>query len=153
MKTKILLVVFILISCYDKKEKKVIVKGSQQKEYPKSENCSENFDKFFEKFARDSIYQKKHVKYPLKSYFYKDLMSDDLSIEIIKNESSFKYIDFTMDYLAMNNEYGKFSVEKIQSKNIIIYKRIGYDNGINIAFKFHFIEQCWFLVSIKNLST
>jgi hypothetical protein len=80
-------------------------------------------------------------------------MSDNFSIEIIKSKFFYKYIDFTGDQKAMEFEYDKFTVEKIETKDKVIYKRIGYDNGINIEYNFNLIDGCWYLISITDTST
>ncbi len=53
----------------------------------------------------------------------------------------------------MEFEYDKFTVEKIETKDKVIYKRIGYDNGINIEYNFNLIDGCWYLISITDTST
>jgi hypothetical protein len=144
----------LLLNCKEEKKNEII---PQKKELEKNiqieEECLQDFEQFFEEFAKDSIFQKEHVKFPFKYYFHEDIMSDKFSIEIVKSKIFYKFIDFTKDQKAMESEYDRFTVEKNETKDTVIYKRIGYDNGINIEYKFNLINGCWYLISITDTST
>lgn len=156
MKRAFLLFALISLFLNCKEEKKNEIKPKKkgtEKNIQVEEECLQDFEQFFQQFAKDSIFQKEHVKFPFKYYFHEDIMSDNFSTEIIKSNSFYKYIDFTKDQKAMEYEYDRFTVEKIETKDTVIYKRIGYDNGINIQYKFNLIDGCWYLISITDTST
>jgi hypothetical protein len=160
MKKSILLLTttFFILSCNEVKKKSQELQKDEfnkPKEIKKisNEDCVTNFEIFFERFAEDSTYQKKCIKFPLNIYFHEDLMSDNFSVEVIKNQTDFEYIDFTKDHLAMKNEYDKFTVEKEIKKDRLIYKRLGYDNGIHIEYEFKLINGCWYLIKIIDQSS
>ncbi|MBF4463665.1 DUF4348 domain-containing protein [Flavobacterium sp. LC2016-12] len=112
-----------------------------------------DFNQFFEKFATDSIYQKEHIKFPLKCLFYDNANYEKLETELIASKSDFRYIDFSKDSKAMNQETDKFTIEKEKIKQGLIYKRVGYDNGIYQLYEFKVIENCWYLIKITDEST
>jgi len=118
-------------------------------------NCNEiSFEVFFERFGKDSLFQKQRVKYPLKESYIESLDPTIIKTDTIYNISEYKYIDFIKDKDGMKREYEKYSIEieKIDNENIY-YKNLGYDNGIHIIFKFKLIAGCWFLVEILDEST
>ena len=115
-------------------------------------NCNETFESFFDTFSSDSIFQKNRVKYPLKELYADDLESSKMKVNLI-NISNYRYQDFTVDKNAMNNEYGKYTIEiDKKSESSVHYKHLGYDNGISITYKFNLIEGCWYLVEIEDMS-
>ena len=116
-------------------------------------NCNQSFEEFFEQFAKDSLFQKSRVKYPLKESYYEDLESSEITIEMV-SKSDYHYLDFTEDQNAMNREYSQYKIviEKIDENNIY-YRNVGIDNGINIIYKFKLIDRCWFMIEIEDKST
>ena len=137
----------------DKEEK--IVESKEELILSPPTNCNETFDDFevfFERFSKDSVFQKNRVKYPLKHIYYKDLIDDDVTIDFITDRKSYyyKYTDFTKDKDAVNNEYGKFEVYFQKKDSTFLYKRSGIDNDIRVIFSFEILNSCWFLVSIEN---
>jgi hypothetical protein len=169
----IILSLVFLISCKNNKNgnrDKIVIKDSivdktvKVKEPIKKEtippfetpsNCGDTtFDSFFEHFGKDSTFQKRRVKYPLKELYIKSLDPTIIKIDTTYNSSEYNYIDFTEDKYGMEREYGKYTVEieKIDSDSIH-YKNLGYDNGIHIIFKFKRVGTCWLLVEILDEST
>lgn len=134
----IICVFYIFISCNKNK--------TQQVE-------SKDFEIFFKRFSTDSLYQKKQIKFPL-NYEYLIYQNDKFvkKNELIKNTEWF-YINFSTDKDAINLEYDKFT-QKFIFNNLsnVIYKRIGYDNGILINYHFKKIDEKWFLTSIIDKS-
>ena len=116
-----------------------------------NKKCLSDFDEFFEKFGKDSLYQIDHIKFPIKYSF----LSEDYQnvIDSILNKKDYHYINFDSDKKAMQSETGKYTVEKEKTKNKILYKQIGYDNGIYMTFEFQIINGCWYLVRISDEST
>ena len=119
-------------------------------------NCNEtydDFDRFFERFSKDSIYQKQRIKYPLNESYIKSL--DPTVIHVNKiNVNEYRFINFGIDKYALQKEYDKYivKIEKLNS-NLVQYYWYGYDNGINITYKFKLIGNCWLLVEILDRST
>jgi hypothetical protein len=132
---------------------KVETKKLNEIETVQEEDCILDFEKFFDKFSRDSIFQKRMIKYPLKLQYYDESSYDELKTDLIKNESNYKYIDFTNDTNAMKSKTSKFTVKKKITKEKVIYTRFGYDNGIDISYEFKLIDGCWNLVRITDEST
>ncbi|WP_437398704.1 DUF4348 domain-containing protein [Flagellimonas lutimaris] len=117
-----------------------------------AKDCNQTFDTFFEKFAKDKIFQKNRIKYPLKSIYYTDVIDDEPEVEYIDYES-FDYIDFTKDKEAINNEFDKYEVQTEVNENNSLYKWLGIDNGIHVTYKFNLIDDCWYMVEILDEST
>lgn len=129
----------------------VSIKNQEQ-----TKGCRQTFEEFFERFCKDSLFQKNRVKYPLHYYFSDyDYSSnrDTLGVELIQKKN-YNYLDFTVDKDAMNNEYDKYTIESSKINNTSIhYKHLGYDNGIRITHKFKLIDGCWYMVEILDEST
>ena len=132
----------------DKEEK--IVEPKEELILPPPTNCNETFDEFdmfFERFSKDSVFQKNRVKYPLKHIYYKDLTDVKPTIDFIQNKKSnyYRYFDFTEDKVAIDYEV---SFDKVEST--YLYKRGGIDNDYRIILSFEVFSGCWFLVSIED---
>ncbi|UOY08524.1 DUF4348 domain-containing protein [Muricauda sp. SCSIO 64092] len=117
-----------------------------------AKDCDQTFDAFFERFAKDSIFQKNRVKYPMKWFYYEDVTDEKPTLELVEN-GSFDYVDFTKDKEAFNNEYDKYEIEIEKEENNNLYKLLGIDNGIHVTYKFSLIDGCWYLVEILDEST
>ena len=175
LKCIVLLSLFFLISCKKNKtintDKTVIEDSISSKEnttkesleiddspsFKVSENCNEiPFESFFERFGRDSIFQKKRVKYPLKylsSEYDFDKRKDTISVDFILNKEEFSFIDFAEDKNAMEKEFDKYTVNIEDLDSVINYRLNGYDNGMRITHKFKLIDGCWFMIEILDEST
>jgi hypothetical protein len=150
--TFFLSVLFLLFSCKeDNRKNDLELKKGNPITSKKSE---EDFNKFFKRFAEDSIYQKKRIQFPLKCITpdEDDMMGEKMKTKFI-NISNFGYIDFTQDSHAMKKETDKYTIEKKEKKGYMIYSRLGYDNGIYELYKFKLIDSDWYLVEIENLSS
>lgn len=147
---KILLIVslFSLYSCQKK----------ESVSYPetiKSKDCgASDFNTFFTEFAKDSIFQKDHIKFPLRSSYldYESHYNKSI-VELIKDKGSYRYIDFSDDENAMQYETGKFTTQTVKSRTKATYRLLGYDNGIRVTYEFEFIDNCWNMVAIIDEST
>jgi len=175
LKCIIILILIFLISCKNNKtgnrDKTVVVKDSlfNRKSTTKkplegtslpfkvSKNCNEiSFELFFERFGRDSVFQKKRVKYPLKylsSEYDFDKRKDTISVDFILNKEEFSFIDFAEDKNAMEKEFDKYTVNIEDLDSVINYRLNGYDNGMRITHKFKLIDGCWFMIEILDEST
>lgn len=150
---KKLILLFVVFSIYSCQRKESTIENSNSRQAIASADCGSDFDIFFKEFAKDSIFQKKHIRFPLRSAYYGGDAYDELIVEMVSTKSNFKYIDFTVDATAMQKETGKYTTEKIKSKNAVHYKLLGYDNGIMISYKFEIINGCWTMVEILDQST
>jgi hypothetical protein len=146
MRYLLILVAMLIFSCKEqqKKHMRMPVRHSQEK-------CDADFDVFFEKFKRDSVFQKKHVKFPLKNTFLNsegmyEVVREDITLE------KYHFLDFTKDKES-EREPGGFKVYLKSEKDTMFYSYRGVDNGINGDIKFVFINDCWCLVAIEDSST
>lgn len=171
LKCIVILSLFFLISCKNNKsintDKTVIEDSISSREsttkesleiddsppFEVSRNCNEiSFESFFERFGKDSVFQKNRIKYPLKWAYYESLENSKLNIEM-RNHESYRFFSFIGDEEASKKEYGAFEVIKLKQKDTIVYQRKGLDNGLLINFKFKLVDNCWFLVEILDEST
>ncbi|HVO72870.1 MAG TPA: DUF4348 domain-containing protein [Ignavibacteriaceae bacterium] len=107
------------------------------------------FINFILKFSKDTLYQKKHIRYPLKSSFL-DYDNDyaDTTVYLPSNEVYAKNF-LINDYLPFLHEGEILSSEFF---NATVYFR-GNRNGIYIECTFKFIDGQWFMVEEKDFST
>ena len=137
----------LLLNCKQNK------KNNKEKEkFQIEQNCNMTFEKFFDKFSRDSIFQKKRILFPLKESYVVDLESSQMQIDMI-DSSEYSYRNFRLDKEAKNKKYGKYTVE-IEKVNdtIVNYKHKGIDNGIYRIFIFKQIKACWHMTEILDKS-
>ena len=113
-------------------------------------NVDEMFKDFFARFASDSVYQKKQIRFPL-PYISTDIM--DHVEEVIIEESDWKYIDFTQDGISDDSGIDEFEVIITREDQGFIYLRRGIDNGIYIEYHFEDSGEVWVLTRIHNQST
>lgn len=167
MKNNLIIVILmssvITFGCVDKSGKKqskkapeIIEKSNKPIEaFLKREDCTLAFDKFFDRFAKDSVFQKSRVKFPLKfssSYYDFNTRKDTIEVSFISTVNDFESIDFSGDENAMDNEYDKYTVHIESSDSIVNYKLSGYDNGLRLNYKFKLVDGCWYLVAIIDQS-
>lgn len=100
-----------------------------------NKNCISDFNDFFEKFSKDSAFQKKWVMYPLKSSYYIGDFYEDLQTEYIES-SSYRFKDFSQDKYAMDSEYDKYTIHFDFKESEVRYQWRGYDNGIHMDYIF-----------------
>ena len=110
-----------------------------------SVECS--FSDFVKKFSEDSVFQKKHVKFPLEiisdGYCFVD--SDSVSISFVK-ESEWKSITLK-DSIIEDIKY----IHKVNSTNYIVTEW-GEDTGIFIDYNFEKSGKMWILTRIEDHS-
>lgn len=131
----------------------VVVLSKEELNSP--QNCGLSFDVFFEEFARDSVFQKSRVKFPLEyfSHYYDfNLRKDTIKAEPISFENYY-YYDFTKDREAIDQDFDKYTVHMEKSDVEVLYKFVGYDNGIMVNYRFKKKDNCWLLVEIIDKST
>ena len=75
-----------LLSCKKEKldQEPVTVVKLDQENVAANEVCDTDFNVFFKKFSKDSVFQKKHVKFPLKNSFlddnYQNMVREDIRL-------------------------------------------------------------------------
>jgi hypothetical protein len=136
MKYNLLILIILIIGCNEKNEneknkssandlnKEIINKSIPESE--SIENCITNFDKFFIKFSKDSVFQKNMIKFPLKCKIpdENDPLSEKTIINLV-NKLEFRYINFTLDSLAMKKEVERYTIKKKVQKDNVIYTQMG----------------------------
>lgn len=142
-----------LFACNGKDEKPVAPAEKQVGQTTYNEvSCDTDFDVFFKKFRSDSVFQKKHVRFPLKNTF----LDSEGMYEVIRQDvtpAKYKFLDFTGDEEAAHMENGAFTIKIEKQKDSVFYLARGIDNGIHTDIKFAFINGCWYLVAIEDAST
>ncbi|MFY0651642.1 MAG: hypothetical protein JXQ96_06390 [Cyclobacteriaceae bacterium] len=148
----LILMPIVLFSCeLAKKEEASGRMENESKEPEIKEPVIEEFDKFFERFGEDSIFQIARISFPI-SYYSKDIM--DNKKEYVYGKGDFGYINFVNDNTANQRETDAFEplIETI-SDTETSYIRRGIDNGIRIEYFFNMNENGeWFLEKIIDNS-
>lgn len=107
--------------------------------------CDLDFNNFFERFASDSLFQKKHIDFPIMHYYSDEDFPLDL-METMIDEQDYTFTDFTDD----QNQYD-ISIEK--KKDSAIYTRKTRDrHHLPMIYKFVQVNDCWKLVEISDLT-
>lgn len=112
-------------------------------------DCKQTFEEFFERFSRDSIYQKSRVKYPFKWSYLEDNESNEMTVDILNSIDDYDYIDFTSD----KDESGKYETIIERKEKQVNYILKGKDNGLLMNHIFKVIDGCWYMVEILDEST
>lgn len=114
---------------------------------PNVESDEFSFPDFVKKFSEDSVFQKKHVKFPLEiisdGYCFVD--SDSVSISFVK-ESEWKSITLK-DSIIEDIKY----IHKVNATNYIVTEW-GEDTGIFIDYNFEKSGKMWILTRIEDHS-
>lgn len=115
------------------------------------EECTKDFNVFFDRFGSEQSYQMEHIRFPLAFSFPSD--DYDRTIDTLISRKDYRFIDFSQDKNALSNETDKFTASIDKRADKMIYFRQGYDNGILIAYEFAMIDGCWKLIKITDDST
>ena len=108
-----------------------------------SVECS--FPDFVKKFSEDSVFQKKHVKFPLEIVHDGTDYEDTINFWFIK-ESEWQFV-ILKDSIIENIKY----FHKIYPMSYIVTK-LGEDTGINIDYIFDKSGKMWVLTRIEDHS-
>ncbi len=117
----------------------ILVAGCKSNQQDKI--CDSDFNIFFRKFAGDSVFQKKHVHFPLISY-YND--NDDLKHDQV-SENNYTFTDFTND-----EEQYKVSIDI--KKDSATYTRFWRESYGAMIYKFARKNNCWMLVEFRDIT-
>ncbi|WP_291727797.1 DUF4348 domain-containing protein [Bernardetia sp.] len=139
---------FILCSCQNEtSENKKVTDSTLTNSIQKEESGKIDFDTFFQKYRTDSVFQLKHTKFPLKSFYIDE--TEDTSINFI-SEKKWQFNDFKDD---KTSEYDQYEfVKNPISSDVVHYEMEGIDNGISVIYKFEFDGQEWSLIEIEDAS-
>ncbi|AXG73996.1 hypothetical protein DVK85_06960 [Flavobacterium arcticum] len=111
----------------------------------------DGFKTFFEKYAQDSIFQKKHTRFPLK-YSFMDFNGFGNRFMREENFTSINYKDYKSEAKKIDSLSPKCKIVIKKKKDTIFYKYIGIENGINVNHTFVSDTSSWYLIEIKDLS-
>ena len=140
-----LISLLFLTSCMSSRKDSMSESVANNKQGAESAECS--FPDFVKKFSEDSIFQKKHVKFPLKIIFdgtcYED--SDSVSISFME-KSEWKFITLK-DSIIEDIKY----IHKVNATNYIVTEW-GEDTGILIDYDFEKSGKMWILTRIEDHS-
>jgi len=141
----------VFFSC--KKEIKNEYKATNFKQESKinQQVIREDFNVFFRKFGRDSIFQIERLK---DSVNYITRNENDKLKTKKYSKKDFSFRDYTKDSLAYKEKYNGYTVELERKEDSICYYLWGVDNGIHrfYVFKRNSKSKNWFLNSIHNYS-
>ena len=137
---KKILLIFILIifsNCQDQK-----IENNFKSQENQVLTVEEDFNTFFEKFKKDSVFQKQRVVFPLKVRIFNidNLKTEENSLE-------------EKDYEFLKIDENEVSVEKKISKDSVKIILKGKDNGIYIETQFLKDKGIWKLESYNDQST
>ena len=134
------------VSTEAKKQAEVVSKGLDK-------DCKQNFDEFLSVFGKDSIFQKRKIKFPLiKKYTYlNDNNKDTTEVESIAYKD-YRFVNFSEDKNAWKKTSDAYKVEIEKLNDSAFYKLRGIDNGIYEDWLFVRENDCWYLKAIDNYS-
>ena len=137
---KKILLIFILIIFSNCQDQKIEYNFNPQENQVLT--VEEDFNAFFEKFKKDSVFQKQRVVFPLKVRIFNidNLKTEENSLE----EKVYEFLKIDENEVSVEKKISKDSVK-------IILK--GKDNGIYIETQFLKDKGIWKLESYNDQST
>lgn len=116
---------------------------------------NENFYSFIGKFAKDSVFQRQRIQFPLK-YDYLSSEMNDTSEYIFENKWFYSSVYFNCDSISNSTvNFGKSFgnlFDKFSNHDTIYFNIVGVENCISVNYKFVLKENSWFLINVQDLS-
>ena len=109
-----------------------------------------DFNEFFKKFTKDSIFQIKRIQFPLE-YSSAEIDSDELIKEQIQMEE-WIHLDFYYDSTFRTRETDQYMRRFDFKKDSVTIEYRGIDNGIWIDYLFVKQEDNWILINYSDYS-
>jgi Domain of unknown function (DUF4348) len=147
---KCIVIFMIVILCGCKSNMKAGKNGEYDVVTP--ETCGTDFDTFFERFASDSVFQVKHVNFPITEYYSDEDFPLDIMERVTFEEEDYAFIDLSKDKVADKREKDPYRIEIEKQNDSIFYRQHGINNYINVTYKFARKDNCWWLVEIQDMT-
>ena len=113
----------------------------------------ESFDPFFDRFNKDTIFQRSRVVFPIDNYL---TPMEELNYEMVNqpiDSNDYLILDLTYHDSLAKQEFNAFQ-RNIQTKKDTTWVTFtGIDNGIHEEFIFARRKGKWFLVKVVDAST
>ena len=138
-----LISLLFLTSCMNTRKDSISESVVNNKPSIESAECS--FPDFVKKFSEDSVFQKKHVKFPLKIIFDGTSYEDSVSISFVE-KSEWKFVTLK-DSIIEDIKY----IHKVNATSYIVTEW-GEDTGILIDYDFEKSGKMWILTRIEDHS-
>lgn len=136
--------VLLCLVCGCTNDKKSACDGKQIQSSENRKNTKDGFVDFIEKFSSDSVFQKKHISYPLKVSNI-SVEDDETNVSYI-NENEWLYNNIC-DTVIGSSEV----TVKVNKKKYIVEVR-GKECGIIIDFLFKKVDDTWFMYEAVDSS-
>lgn len=136
--------VLLCLVCGCSNDKKSACDGKQIQSSENRKNTKDGFVDFIEKFSSDSVFQKKHISYPLKVSNI-SVEDDETNVSYI-NENEWLYNNIC-DTVIGSSEV----TVKVNKKKYIVEVR-GKECGIIIDFLFKKVDDTWFMYEAVDSS-
>lgn len=136
--------VLLCLVCGCTNDKKSACDGKQIQSLENRKNTKDDFVDFIEKFSSDSVFQKKHISYPLKVSNI-SVEDDETNVSYI-NENEWLYNNIC-DTVIGSSEV----TVKVNKKKYIVEVR-GKECGIIIDFLFKKVDDTWFMYEAVDSS-
>lgn len=124
--------------------------GKEEDMRPQNEVfCDTDFDVFFKKFRSDSLYQKEHIKSPLKAGYYEETKEK----EVYKVEEHISYANMDRMLVLPSKEVSMteqldFQESISQIKDTMHYSFNRQGTFRIVSYSFVLEKDCWFLLKI-----
>ena len=138
-----LISLLFLTSCTNSRKDPMSESVANNKQNVESAECS--FPDFVKKFSEDSVFQKKHIRFPLEIVSYGTDYEDSDSVWFVK-EPEWKFTTLK-DSMIEDIKY----IHKVYATSYIVTK-LGEDTGINIDYNFDKSGKTWVLNKIEDHS-
>ncbi len=146
----LLLIAFSIFAC---KKANTEVETSEKEIAVSEKECDTNFNLIYKKFKSDSVFQKSHIKFPLKNSYLD--FTVDKTVVVIEDIplKEYEFMDFKSGEEKAKSPFPEYKIVIEKQKDTVFYQYIGIENGINTNVIFTLDKDCWYLVEIEDQST